>query len=85
MNRATLAELQHQRSYPSITLLFNTTPGMTLSPDESGSRSSPSICSQRRTDSSYRRAWKLAQAREPKKFGDGSSSTARRASSMASS
>lgn len=34
MNRATLVELQHQRSYPSITLLLNTTPGHTLSPEQ---------------------------------------------------
>ncbi|WP_395158954.1 hypothetical protein [Ilumatobacter sp.] len=31
MNRATLNELQRQRSYPSITMLLNTTPGITLS------------------------------------------------------
>ncbi len=34
MNRATLNELQRQRSYPSITVLVNTTPGATLSPSE---------------------------------------------------
>jgi len=34
MNRATLDELQRQRCYPSITMLLNTTPGITLSPTE---------------------------------------------------
>ena len=34
MNRALLAELQRQRSYPSITLLFNTSSGCGLSPTE---------------------------------------------------
>lgn len=34
MNRATLNELQSQRCYPSITVLFNTTLGSTLTPNE---------------------------------------------------
>ena len=34
MNRATLADLQRRTGYPSITVLFNTTPGTTLSADE---------------------------------------------------
>jgi hypothetical protein len=34
MNRATLAELQRQRCYPSITVLVNTTPGSALTPSE---------------------------------------------------
>jgi hypothetical protein len=36
MNRATLTELQRQRCYPSITVLINTTPGLTLTPTELG-------------------------------------------------
>lgn len=34
MNRALLAELQRQKVYPSVTLLFNTAPGSGLSPTE---------------------------------------------------
>ena len=34
MNRATLAELQRQRCYPSITILVNTTPGSPLTTSE---------------------------------------------------
>ena len=34
MNKALLTELQHQRGYPSITVLINTTPGTALTPDE---------------------------------------------------
>jgi hypothetical protein len=34
MNRATLAELQRQRCYPSITMLLNTTPGVELTSAE---------------------------------------------------
>jgi Bacterial archaeo-eukaryotic release factor family 3 len=34
MNRALLSELQRQRAYPSVTLLFNTSPNTTLSPSE---------------------------------------------------
>jgi hypothetical protein len=33
-NHATLAELQRQRCYPSITVLINTTPGVALTPSE---------------------------------------------------
>jgi hypothetical protein len=36
MNRATLAEVQRLRCYPSITLLMNTTPGVPLTPSERG-------------------------------------------------
>lgn len=34
MNRALLAELQEHRSYPSVTLLFDTTPNPVLTPDD---------------------------------------------------
>jgi hypothetical protein len=34
MNRATLAELQRQRWYPSIALHINTNPGSALTPSE---------------------------------------------------
>jgi len=34
MNKALLTELQRQRSYPSITVLMNTTPGTALAPHE---------------------------------------------------
>jgi len=34
MNKALLTELQHQRGYPSITVLINTTPGTVLSPND---------------------------------------------------
>lgn len=32
MNKAMHTELQHQRRYPSITVLINTTPGTALTP-----------------------------------------------------
>ncbi len=34
MNRALLHQLQQMRSYPSITILFNTQPGSAFGPDE---------------------------------------------------
>ena len=34
MNQATLADLQRRNSYPSITVLLNTTPGSILTADE---------------------------------------------------